>query len=395
MGTSIALIILLGLVADYLFRLARLPGLVGMLLVGVVTGPYVLDLLDPALMEVSADFRLIALIVILLRAGLETRRDTLNRVGGTALVMSVLPAVTEGVAIMLIAPALLGITMLEAAILGSILAAVSPAVVVPYMIRYIDERRGMVKGIPTMILAASSVDDVFVIVVFSALMGMYAGAAGSIWLKLLEVPVAIVLGILVGCLTGYVLHRVFLKFGPRATKKTMIVIGVALFLVWLEEALKPIAPVSALLGIMTVGFILLELRESVAHQISQKLAKVWVMAEILLFVLVGAQVNIHVAWEAGAAGLVVIALGLVARSAGTWMSVQGAGFNIKEKMFCVVAYIPKATVQAAIGAIPLAAGVPGGEVILAVAVLSIIVTAPLGAIGIEMTGKRWLHKSPD
>ncbi len=393
MGTSIALILLSGLLADYLFRQIRLPGLLGMLLVGIVTGPYVLDILDPALMEVSADFRLIALIVILLRAGLETRRDTLNRVGKTVLVMSTLPAVAEGVAVMLIAPALLGITTLEAAILGSILAAVSPAVVVPYMIRYIEERRGTQKGIPTMILAASSVDDVFVIVVFSALMGMYAGAAGSVWLKLLEVPVAIGLGIIVGGFTGYALHRVFQRFGPRATKKTMIVIGVALFLVWLEELLKPIAPLSALLGIMTVGFVLLELREPVAHQISQKLAKVWVMAEILLFVLVGAQVNIHVAWEAGAAGLVVIALGLVARSAGTWLSVQGAGFNLKEQMFCIVAYIPKATVQAAIGAIPLAAGVPGGEVILAVAVLSIIVTAPLGAVAIEATGKRWLEKS--
>ncbi len=392
MATSLALILLAGLLADYIFKKLNLPGLVGMLLVGVAAGPYVLDMLDPAILDVSADFRLMALIVILLRAGLETRRDTLNRVGKTAIIMSVLPAVTEGVAIALIAPALLGISMLEAAILGSILAAVSPAVVVPFMIRYIDEGRGTKKGIPTMILAASSVDDVFVIVIFSTLIGMYAGAAGNLWLKLLEVPVAIASGIVIGLLTGYVLYRIFIHFGPRATKKTMIVMGVAVFLTWMEEALRPVMPVSALLGIMTVGFILLELKESMAHEISQKLAKMWVMAEILLFVLVGAQVNIHVAWEAGVAGLLVIFLGLIARSAGTWLSVQGAGFNKNEQMFCIVAYIPKATVQAAIGAIPLAAGVSGGEVILAVAVLSIIVTAPLGAIAIEATGKKWLEK---
>jgi NhaP-type Na+/H+ or K+/H+ antiporter len=392
LATSLAVIILLGLLCEHLLRKFNIPGLVGMLVVGVVLGPYVLDLLDQTLIDVSADFRLIALIVILLRAGLETRKDTLNRVGRTALLMSTVPAVLEGAAITLIAPSLLGITILEAAILGTILAAVSPAVVVPFMIRFIDERRGTNKGIPTMILAASSVDDVFVIVVFSMLLGLYTGTAGIIWFKLFEVPIAIALGIAVGALAGFALHWIFTRFGPRATKKTMIVLGVAVFLTWIEEELKPFVPVSALLGIMTVGFILLELSEPVAHQISRKLSKVWVMAEILLFVLVGAQVNIHVAWKAGAAGLAIILIGLAARSIGTWLSVQGAGFSRKEQLFCVISYIPKATVQAAIGAIPLAAGVRGGEVILAVAVLSIIVTAPLGAIGIDISGKRWLTK---
>jgi NhaP-type Na+/H+ or K+/H+ antiporter len=353
-------------------------------------GPYVLDIIDPALLEVSADFRMLALIVILLRAGLETRRDTLNRVGKTALVMSTVPAIFEGAVIALVAPALLGLTYLEGAILGAIIAAVSPAVVVPFMIRFIDQKRGTKKGIPTMILAASSVDDVFVIVVFSMLLGLYTGAGGSLFFKVMEVPVSIMLGIGAGTAGGFVLFWLFRKYKPRATKMGMIVVGTAVLLTWVEEGLRPFVPLSALLGIMTVGFILLEKSERMAHQISNKLSKVWVLAEVLLFALVGAQVNIHVAWDAGLAGAALIGIGLLARSAGTYLSVLGAGLNLKERIFCVVSYIPKATVQAAIGAIPLSAGVAGGETILAVAVLSILLTAPLGALGIDVLGRRFL-----
>jgi NhaP-type Na+/H+ or K+/H+ antiporter len=389
-ATSLALIILLGLLLDHLFQKLRLPGLVGMLLAGIILGPYALDLISMELLDVSTDFRLIALIVILLRAGLQTKRDTLHKVGKTALLMSTVPAIAEGIAITLIAPALLGISTLEAAILGAILAAVSPAVVVPFMIRFIEERRGTKKGIPTMVLAASSVDDVFVIVIFSALVGTYTGTVGSIYMKILEVPISIALGIAVGTIAGFIIYKIFITYKPRATKKALILIGAAVLLTWVEEEIKSIVPMSALLGVMTIGFILLEKSEKMAHQVSKKLSKAWVLAEILLFVLVGAQVNIHVAWQAGAVGLAVIAVGLMARSIGTWISVGGAGFNTGEKIFCVIAYIPKATVQAAIGAIPLTMGIPAGEIILAVAVLSIVVTAPLGAIGIEISGKKYL-----
>ena len=390
MAVSLAVVILLGLISDYLFRLMRLPGLLGMLCVGVICGPYVLDIIQPELLKVSADLRMVALIVILLRAGLELRRDTLNRVGRTALVMSCVPAIFEGLLVLWLAPILFGISYLEAAILGSILAAVSPAVVVPLMLNLINEKRGTNKGIPTLILGASSVDDVFVIVVFTILLGINTGSSENVSLKLLEIPESILLGTLIGAACGHLLYRVFERFNHRSTKMTLMVVSASIILTWLEEELKPHMVVSALLAVMTIGFVLLEKSEIRAHKISIKLAKVWVFAEILLFVLVGAKVDITVAWNAGLAGVALILVGLAFRSIGTYVSLWGADLNLKEKMFCVISYLPKATVQAAIGAIPLEMGLPGGEIILAVAVLSILLTAPFGAIGISLTSKRWL-----
>jgi NhaP-type Na+/H+ or K+/H+ antiporter len=394
MAVSIALIILLGLFADYLFRKMKLPGLVGMLLVGILCGPYVLDIMQPELLKVSADLRMVALIVILLRAGLELRRETLNRIGRPAALLSVVPAVLEGAMITLLGPALLHISYLEAAILGSILAAVSPAVVVPLMINFIDRRLGTKKGIPTLMLAGSSVDDVFVIVVFAILLGMYTGGQANILVRFLEIPESILLGIAMGAVIGYVLYRVFERYKLRATKMTIVIMAVSIMLTWLEEELKTKVAMSALLGIMTAGFIILEKSEIRAHKISQKLAKVWIFAEVLLFVLVGAQVNITVAWHAGLAGAALIFLALLFRGIGTYLSVMGTDLTFRERLFCVIAYIPKATVQAAIGAVPLEAGVQSGDIILAVAVLSILLTAPLGAIGIQVTGDRWLEREP-
>jgi NhaP-type Na+/H+ or K+/H+ antiporter len=394
MAVSIALIILLGLFADYLFRKMKLPGLVGMLLVGILCGPYVLDIMQPELLKVSADLRMVALIVILLRAGLELRRDTLNRIGRPAALLSVVPAVLEGAMITLLGPALLHLSYLEAAILGSILAAVSPAVVVPLMINFIDRRLGTKKGIPTLMLAGSSVDDVFVIVVFAILLGMYTGGQANILVRFLEIPESILLGIAMGAVIGYVLYRVFERYKLRATKMTIVIMAVSIMLTWLEEELKTKVAMSALLGIMTAGFIILEKSEIRAHKISQKLAKVWIFAEVLLFVLVGAQVNITVAWHAGLAGAALIFIALLFRGIGTYLSVMGTDLTFRERLFCVIAYIPKATVQAAIGAVPLEAGVQSGDIILAVAVLSILLTAPLGAIGIQVTGDRWLEREP-
>jgi len=392
MAVSLAIVILLGLFADYLFKKMKLPGLVGMLLVGVLCGPHVFNIMQPELLRVSADLRMVALIVILLRAGLELRRDTLNRIGRPAALLSVVPAVFEGAFIALFGPYFLQINTLDAAILGAVLAAVSPAVVVPLMLNFIDREMGTAKGIPTLMLAGSSVDDVFVIVIFSILLGMYAGTDTNILLKLLEIPESILLGIGVGALVGYLLYRIFEHYKLRATKMTIIVMAVSIMLTWLEEELKTKVAMSALLGVMTVGFIILEKVEIRAHKISQKLSKVWIFAEILLFVLVGAQVNIPVAWHAGLAGAGLIFSALMVRSIGTYLSVMGTELNTKERLFCVISYVPKATVQAAIGAVPLEAGVPGGEIILAVAVLSILLTAPLGAFGILLTGERWLTR---
>ena len=390
MAFGLALIIIFGLGADYLFKHIRLPGLIGMLIIGILVGPYVFNFMSPEMMKVSGDFRKLALIVILLRAGFELRRDALNRVGRAAVLMSAIPAVFEIVGVILVAPALLHITYLEATILGCILGAVSPAVVVPLMIDFMDRGRGAKKGMPTLILGASSLDDVFVIVLFTVFLGMYGGEQTHILWKLSEIPISIVLGIVVGLVAGYFLYRLFTKYDWRPPKRTLIVMGVAILLTWLESALEGYVPVASLLGVMAIGFVILEKSEPIAHLISQKLKKLWIFAELLLFVLVGAQVNIHVAWKAGIAGAVVILVGLVFRSVGTYLSLLGTPYNWKEKLFCVVAYIPKATVQAAIGAVPLAAGVAAGELILAVAVLSILITAPVGAIGIMIFGERIL-----
>ena len=390
MAVSLALIIISGLLVDYIFTKINLPGLVGMLLVGIIFGPFVLDIIEPELMSISADLRMTALVIILLRAGLALKRDTLNRVGKSALVMSFLPALFEGVAITLIAPVFFEIDYLEAAILGAILAGASPAVIFPSMINFIHRNKGTEKGIPTMVLSASALNIIFVVVIFTVLLGMSAGTGENITLQLLAIPESIFLGIFIGVAAGIALLYMFRIYQPRATKMTLTVIAVSIALTWLEDQLKGILVVSSLLGVMTIGFILLEKSELQAHKISDKLAKVWIFAEVILFVLVGAQVNIGVVWDAGLVGAILIIAALVVRSVGTWVSLWGAGLNSKEKTFCIISYIPKATVQAAIGAVPLEMGVPGGEIILALAVLSIILTAPTGAIAISLTGEKWL-----
>ena len=401
MALSIAEIIILSLIADWLFSRAGIPGLVGMLLVGVCLGPHVLGVLDPDLMAIGADLRLIALIVILLRAGFELSRSTLNRVGARAAVLAVVPAITEGAIITVLGPPLLGLSLLESAILGSIVAAVSPAVVVPLMIRFIKQRKGAEKGIPTMVLAASSLDDVFVIVVFSVLLGFYTGEQMNVAWKLAGIPISIVLGISVGLAVGFALVKLFEKFNPRATKRVLIVIALSVLLVRLEDWMQPWVPFAALVSAMAIGFVILERREHMAHEISARLGKVWVFAEIILFAMVGAQVDVRVAWHAGLAGTALVGLGLLARSAGTVLCLWGSELDWKERAFVAVSYTPKATVQAAIGAAPLvamrAAGMDTapGQVILAVAVLSIILTAPAGAWAISLLGDRVLAVGPE
>ena len=397
MIVSLAELLILGLIVDWAFRKLTVPGLVGMLFLGVLFGPHALGLVNPELLAVSGDFRLIALIVILLRAGLELSKDTLNRVGGRVLVLAVIPAVVEGVAIMALGPSLLGLSLMESAILGSVLAAVSPAVVVPLMIRFMEQGKGAEKGIPTMVLAASSLDDVFVIVVYSVLIGIYTGASVGIAWQLAGIPISILLGIVVGLVIGVGLFKVFQKFNPRATKRVLVMLGLSVLLVRAEYIMQAWIPFAALLAVMAMGFIILEKDDHMAHEISAKLGKIWVFAEIVLFTMVGAQVDIEVAMEAGFAGALIIGLGLVARSIGTYGCLLGSELNVAERIFVVITYLPKATVQAAIGGAPLAAmalagmETGAGEIILAVAVLSIVLTAPLGAWAISVTGDRVLQ----
>ena len=401
MAVSIAEIIVLGLIADWIFRKFRIPGLMGMLLVGVVLGPYVLGLLDPNLMAIGADLRLIALIVILLRVGFELSRDTLHRIGGRVLMLAFIPATCEGAMVTVVAHFLLKLTFLESAILGTVLAAVSPAVVVPLMIRFIKERKGADKAIPTMVMAAASVDDIYVIVAHSVAIGLYAGHQVNIAWQIAGVPISLLTGGLIGLGIGLALYYFFNYFNPRATKRVLVLVALSVLLVRLEHILAGHIPFAGLVSAMAIGFIILEKDEHMAHEISAKLAKVWVFAEIILFSMVGAQVNIKVAWDAGLAAAAVIALGLVARGIGVQMCLLQSNLNPKERLFVMVSFFPKATVQAAIGASPLMAmkmagmDTAPGEMILAAAVLSIILTAPAGAWAIALLGDRVLKISPE
>ncbi len=401
MAISVAEIILLSLLADWILRRFRIPGLIGMLTVGVVLGPHVLGYLDPELMAIGSDLRLIALVVILLRVGFELSRETLHRVGGRVLLLAFIPATCEGVAITFIGPWLLDLTLLESAILGTVLAAVSPAVVVPAMIRFMKQRKGAAKDIPSMVMAAASVDDVYVIVAHSVVMGLYAGRQVNIAWQVVGVPLSLVLGIGVGLAIGVGLYRLFDRFDPRATKRMLVVIAISLMLVRLQRVMTGYIPFAALVSAMAIGFVILEKREHMAHEISAKLAKLWVFAEIILFSMVGAEVNIGVMWRAGLVGAAVIGLGLMARGIGVWFCLTGSNLETKERLFVLVSFAPKATVQAAIGAAPLiamrAAGMDTtpGQIILALAVLSIFLTAPAGAWAIAAIGNRVLEVAPE
>ncbi len=397
MAINLAEIIIICFIADYLMKKIHIPGLVGMLLTGMLLGPSVFNLLHPGTLTIAGDLRNIALIIILLRAGLQLRRKTLNTIGLRALLLAFIPGITEMVTVTLTAPLFLPFSYLEAAMLGTILAAVSPAVVVPLMVKFQSEKRGIAKGIPTLLLAASSVDDINAIVLSGIVIGIYTGTSVQIGWAIASVPLSIIMGIGVGLITGMILYRLFDRFNPRATKMALVVIGISIFLFHAGELLNATnLPFAPLIAVMTLAFILIERREQNAHQVSHKLEKIWVFSEIILFSLIGAAVDLDVALKAGAAGAAIILIGLTGRSLGTMVSLIGSRYTMTERAFITLAYIPKATVQAAIGATPLmamkAAGMDGsaGEIILAVAVLSILITAAPGAWLIQHMGKRWL-----
>ncbi|MEL7669753.1 cation:proton antiporter [Methanobacterium sp.] len=387
---SIAIILLLGLLASKLFKKIKLPGLLGMLVLGIIIGPYVLNLIDPAILNISGDLRAIALIIILLRAGFGIHMETLRKVGSSAVKMSFIPDVIEGLTVMFAAHYLLGLPFIEAGMLGFVIAAVSPAVIVPQMLSFIKRRMGTKKGIPLIILTGASVDDVVSITIFSIFLGLYGGQQVNYLLAVASIPIQFALGILFGLIVAVLLVYLFKHFNIHNTEKTLIILASAILLKNLGDALSSIIPVAALVGVMVIGFVILERMPELGAQISDKFDKIWIFAEILLFVLVGAQVNIYLAASFALVGIIIITIGLMARSAGVYLSLIGSNLNMQEKIFCIIAYIPKATVQAAIGGIPLAMGVASGQLILAIAVIAIIFTAPLGAFGVSLYGEKVL-----
>ncbi len=402
---NIALIISLALVLYYLFSLIKLPGILGLIVAGVLVGPDVLNVVDPEVSVMLKELKTAALIVILIRAGLGINRETLHKVGKPAVNMSFIPGVFEGSIIMLAAHYLFGFTWIEGGMLGFVIAAVSPAVVVPAMLDLKDKGYGKKKEVPILVLAGASVDDVFAITIFSVFTGLAAGSAINVGHILWSVPTGILLGALLGALLGLGLVSFFKKFHIRDTKKVIIFMIVAVVYYELTEleSLKNIIPLAGLLGIMAIGFIILEKYSKLAKRLSSKFNKVWVLSEILLFVYIGTEVQINqLDASLVSSGLLILLIGLTARSIGVWMSLLSSDLNTKEKLFCVIAYWPKATVQAAIGAVPLtlieagklgSTSIETGQVILAIAVLSIVITAPLGAIGIKAFGPKLLSKN--
>ena len=386
---SVALILLVGMGLGWLCRKVKLPGLLGMLVTGIVLGPYVLDLIDPDILNISPQLRKIALVIILTRAGLCLDLSGLKKIGRPAIMMCFVPASFELLGMLFLAPRFLGMTLLEAAVMGAVLAAVSPAVVVPRMVRLMEEGYGTAKGIPQLILAGSSVDDVYVIVLFSTFIGMMQGQGASV-IRFVNIPVSILLGIGLGLLLGVALAEFFRRVHIRDTGKVLIILSISLLLVSCEDALKTSITFSALIAVMFIGIGLQKRREPVAGRIAAKYGKLWVGAEVFLFVLVGATVNIHYLGHVGAGALAVIAGALMFRMLGVFVCVLGSGFSGREKLFTMLAYTPKATVQAAIGGIPLSLGLACGDTVLTVAVLAIVITAPLGAFAIDLSYQKML-----
>ena len=389
MLTSLALIFLLGLIMGRVFEKLKLPGLLGMIITGMILSPYAFNLLDPIILDISADLRQVALIIILTRAGLSLDINELKKVGRPAILMSFLPACFEIIAVVLFAPKVLGITILEAAIMGSVIAAVSPAVIVPRMIKLIKERYGRKNSIPQLIMAAASVDDIFVIILFTVFTSLAMGDSISP-LNFLQIPTSIILGIIVGIIVGLLLTKLFRKLRIRDTNKIIIILSVSFLLLELEKSLKGIIAISALLSIMVLGIIIARKNLKLADRLSSKYNKLWLGAEILLFVLVGATVDLNYAFKAGLPTIFIVFVALTSRMIGVYVSLLKTKFTKKEKLFCIIAYTPKATVQAAIGAIPLTMGLACGQDVLIVAVLSILITAPFGAIGIDRLYPRLL-----
>ncbi|MCQ2612060.1 MAG: cation:proton antiporter [Treponemataceae bacterium] len=397
MLTSLALVFLLGFFGAGLFSLIKLPRIIGMLFTGILIGPFVLDLLDPTILNISGDLRKMALIIILIKAGLSLDISDLKKVGRPAVLMSFLPATFEILAFYLFAPSILGISRTEAAVMGAVLGAVSPAVVIPRMVSLMENKWGTKKGIPQMIMAGASCDDIFVIVLFTAFLSIAQGGNVSV-MDFVNIPVSIILGILAGILAGFCLSFLFEKSFDSGRKirnstKVVLILGVSFLLIAIENWLSETVALSGLLAVVAMACtVKIRSAKEVSARLSQKFGKLWIAAEVILFVLVGAAVDIRFTLDAGLAAAAMIFVALAIRALGVFLCLLGTPLSAKERLFCVIAYLPKATVQAAIGSVPLAMGLPCGKLVLAVAVLGILITAPLGAIGIDASYKHFLTK---
>ena len=386
---SIALMLLVGMLAGWGCKKLHLPGLLGMIFTGIVLGPFALNLIDGTILSISSELRRIALIIILTRAGLSLDINDLKKVGRPAILMCFVPACFEMTGMIILAPLLLHISYIEAAVMGAVIAAVSPAVIVPKMLKLMDEGYGVNKSVPQMILAGASVDDVFVIVMFSVFTGLAQGNGVSA-VSFIRIPVSIILGILIGMAAGTILAIYFKKIHIRDTVKVIILLCISFLLVTAEDRFSDIIPFASLIAVMCIGIALQRNRKEAAVRLSVKFNKLWVCAEVILFVLVGATVNISYAISAGISAVVLIFGVLLFRMAGVFVCMIKTKLNMRERLFCVIAYMPKATVQAAIGGVPLSMGLACGNIVLTVAVLAIIITAPLGAFLIDLTYKRFL-----
>ncbi|WP_300752842.1 cation:proton antiporter [uncultured Brachyspira sp.] len=391
---SLALIFLCGMLLGKIFSLLKLPSLLGLIITGIILGPYCLNLLDSSILSISADLRELALIIILTRAGLNLDIEDLKKVGRPAILMCFIPASFEIIGMVLIAPKLFNITLFEAALMGSVVAAVSPAVLVPKMLKLIDERYGTNKSIPQLIMAGASVDDIFVIVLFASFTSLVKGGSVSA-LDFLKIPTSIIFGLLVGIITALILTKFFSRFHIRDSAKVVIILSISFILVTIENSISKffngIIGFSGLLAVMSLGAFLKAKKQELSKRLSLKYSKLWVAAEIMLFVLVGATVNIKYALNTGFTGILLIFAVLIFRMLGVLISLIKTNLNKKEKIFSMIAYCPKATVQAAIGSIPLSLGFASGEIILTIAVLAILITAPLGSFAIELFYKRLLE----
>ena len=388
---SVAMILLIGMFMGWLCKKIHLPSLTGMILTGIILGPYVLNLIDDSILTISSDLRRIALIIILTRAGLSLDLNDLKKVGRPAVLMCFVPACFEILGMVILAPKLLGISILDAAIMGAVVGAVSPAVIVPKMIKLIDEGYGVKNSIPQLILAGASVDDVFVIVMFTAFTGLAQGNSISVS-SFVNIPISIITGIIAGIFIGIILAKYFEKVHIRDTSKVIIILCISFILVTLEDSFSSVIPFASLIAVMSIGIALQKKREVVANRLSLKFNKLWVFAEIILFVLVGATVDIKYAVSAGILSVILILGVLIFRMFGVFLCLLKTKLTMKERLFCMIAYFPKATVQAAIGGIPLAMGLSCGNIVLTVAVVAILITAPLGAFLIDFSYKKLLNK---
>lgn len=387
---SLAYIFLIAMSLSYIFKKIKFPSLLAYIITGIILGPYVINGIDSSILNISAELRQIALIIILIRAGITLNIEDLKKVGRPAILMCFVPACFEIIGMCLLAPKLLNISLLDAAIMGTVIAAVSPAVIVPKMIKLIEDGYGKEHSIPQLILAGASVDDVFVIVMFTAFTGLATGESINAW-QFIGIPISIILGVMLGLIVGYILIKLFKKIHMRDTVKVVILLSMSFIMVTVETWLKGIVPISGLLAVMSMGIMINRKYPILAKRITGKFGKLWVVAEIMLFVLVGASVNIQYALNAGISTIILIILVLLFRMLGVFVCLLKTKITIKERIFCMIAYTPKATVQAAIGGVPLAMGLGCGEIVLTVAVIAILITATFGAFGIDLSYKKLLE----